>query len=74
MLSIIARYYQYKNHKLGSNDQGRGQYDGQGEYCGLTTASDVFLMSTTQLYRPMHVYAITILQQISYLDKSEVLQ
>ena len=28
----------------------RGQYDGQGVYCGLITASDVFLIFTTQLY------------------------
>ena len=30
--------------------QGHGQYDGQGEYCGLRTASEVFLIFTTQLY------------------------
>ena len=30
--------------------QGRGQYGGQGEYCGLSTASEVFHIFTTQLY------------------------
>ena len=30
--------------------KGRGQYDGQGVYCGLSTASEVFLIFTTQLY------------------------
>ena len=28
-----------------------GQYDGQGVYCGLSTASEMFLISTTQLYK-----------------------
>ena len=27
-----------------------GQYNGQGVYCGLSTASEVFLTFTTQLY------------------------
>ena len=26
------------------------QYDGQGVYCGLNTASEVFLIFSTQLY------------------------
>ena len=30
---------------------GRSQYDGQGECCGLSTASEVFLIFTTQLYQ-----------------------
>ena len=30
--------------------QGRGQYDGQGEYYGLSTASEMFLIFTTQLH------------------------
>ena len=29
---------------------GRGQYDGQGMYCGLSTASEVFLIFNNQLY------------------------
>ena len=29
---------------------GRGIYDGQGEYCDLSTSSEVFLYFTTQLY------------------------
>ena len=34
-------------------DQGslsHGQYNGQGVYCGLSTASEVFLFFTTLLY------------------------
>ena len=27
-----------------------GQYDGEGVYCGLSTASEVFLSFSTQLY------------------------
>ena len=30
---------------------GFGQYNGQGVYCGLSTASEVFLIFTTQLYQ-----------------------
>ena len=29
--------------------QGRGQYDGHGEYCDLSTVSEVFLIFTTQI-------------------------
>ena len=29
---------------------GLGQYDGQGVYCVQSTASDVFIIFTTQLY------------------------
>ena len=29
---------------------GCGQYDGQGVYCGLSTASEVFLIFTTKIY------------------------
>ena len=32
-------------------NMGRGQYDGQGVYCGLSTASEVFLIFTTPLYQ-----------------------
>ena len=35
---------------------GRGQYDGQGVYCGLSTASEVFLIFTTQLYQYFSVF------------------
>ena len=28
----------------------KAQYDGQGVYCGLSTASEVFITFTTQLY------------------------
>ena len=40
-------------------DQGpkcRGQYDGQGVYCGLRTASEVFLIFATQQYQLFSVY------------------
>ena len=40
-------------YRLSHTDQGpkgRGQYDGQGMYCGLSTAPEVFLILTTQLY------------------------
>ena len=30
--------------------QGHGQYGGQGEYCGLSTATEVFVIFTTQIY------------------------
>ena len=30
---------------------GLGQYNCKGVYCGLSTASDVFLIFTTQLYQ-----------------------
>ena len=29
---------------------GHGQYNGHGVYCGLSTASEVFLIFTTELY------------------------
>ena len=32
------------------------QYDGQGVYYGLSTASEVFLIFTTQLYQYLSVY------------------
>ena len=35
---------------------GLGQYDGQGVYCGLSTASEVFLIFTTQLYQYFSVF------------------
>ena len=48
------RQYEGYNTPLGCyTDQGplgRGQYDGQGVYCGLSTASEVFLIFTTQQY------------------------
>ena len=48
---------QYKGHNtpLGyytdQGPQGRGQYYGQGVFCGPNTASEVFLIFTTQLYQ-----------------------
>ena len=48
---------------------GLGQYNGQGVYGGLSTASEVFLIFTTQRY---HIYAIIGLLQ--YFYKREVLQ
>ena len=35
---------------------GRGQYNGQGVYCGLSTASEVFLILTTHLYEYFDVF------------------
>ena len=35
---------------------GRGQYNGQGVYCGLSTASGVFPIFTTQLYQYFSVF------------------
>ena len=34
-------------------------YDGQGEYCGLSTASEVFLVFKTQLYQYFSVFELT---------------
>ena len=36
--------------------QGHGQYDGQGVYYGLSTATKVFLIFTTQLYSCLSNY------------------
>ena len=47
-----------------------GKYDGLGEYCGLITASEVFLIFTTQLYS----YLINYNAIFSYTDKREALQ
>ena len=49
---------------------GRGQYDDQGMYCGLSTASEVFLIFTSQLYSCLCNYDAI----VSYIDKREVLQ
>ena len=40
---------------------GLGQYDGQGVYCGLSTASEVFLIFTTQIYTCLCNYNATFL-------------
>ena len=37
---------------------GRGQYNGQRVYCGLSTASEVFLIFTTQLYQYFSVFLL----------------
>ena len=54
-LPTQRRQYEGHNTPLGYHtDQGPkgiGQYDGQGVYCGLSTASEVFLIFTTQLYQ-----------------------
>ena len=53
---------QYEGHNTPNGyytDQGpydRGQYDDQGVYCGLSTASEVFLIFLLPNY--IHVYAI----------------
>ena len=50
--------------------KGGGQYYSQGEYCGQSTTSEVFLISTTQLYSCLCNYN----EMFPYLDKKEVLQ
>ena len=47
---------------------GCGQYNGQGVYCGLTTASEVFLIFTTQLYQYFSVFFLFAL----FSDEPEV--
>ena len=50
ILEIQRRQYEGHNTPLGYHtDQGRGQNDGQGKYFGLSTASEAFLIFTTQL-------------------------
>ena len=49
---------------------GRGKYDGQGVYCCPSTATEVFLIFTTQLYSCQCNYDAI----VSYLNKREVLQ
>ena len=67
------RQYEGHNTPLGCHtDQGpqvRGQYDGQGVYCGLSTASEVFIFTTQQYLYLCDYHAI-----VSYIDKREVLQ
>ena len=49
------RQYEGHNTPLGcctdQGPQGWSQYDDLGMYCGLSTASEVFLIFTTQLYQ-----------------------
>ena len=40
---------------------GHGQYNGQGVYYGLSTASEVFLIFTTQLYQSFSVFCLSAL-------------
>ena len=73
LLSPLTPRRQYEGHNtpLGDpTDQGRqvhGQYDCQGEYYALNTASEVFLIFTTQLVYSclcncyIHVYAIVLI-------------
>ena len=64
---IIRNRRQYEGHNtpLGyytdQGPQGCSHYDGQGVYCGLSTASEVFLIFTTQLYtyfNPFFLFAL----------------
>ena len=43
-----------------------GQYNGQGAYCGLSTASEVFLIFTTQLYQYFSCFLIALCMSIKY--------
>ena len=45
-----------------------GQYNGLGEYCGKSTASEVFLIFTTQLYQFFSVFFLFTL----FTDEPEV--
>ena len=47
---------------------GHGQYNGQGVYCGLSTASEVFPIFTTQLYQYFSVFLLFAL----FSDEPEV--
>ena len=48
------RQYEGHNTRLGyytdQGPKGRSQYNGQGVFCGLSTASEVFLIFTIQPY------------------------
>ena len=43
-------------HCTDQGPKGRSQYNGQGVYCGLSTASEVILIFTTQLYQYLSVF------------------
>ena len=61
----------YPRHKaLTKAHRAAGQYNGQEVYCGLSTASEVFLIFTTQPYQ----FLCIIMQSFPYVDKREVLQ
>ena len=54
------RLYEGHNTPLGcytdQGQEGRGQYDGQGEYCSLSiNVSEVFLNFTTQFYPCLYI-------------------
>ena len=51
-------------------DRAPGQYKGQGVYCGLSTASEVFPFCTTKPYSYLCNYNAI----FSYTDKREVFQ
>ena len=57
---MISKTRRYSNEAkrggyTGQGPEGRGQYDGLEEYCDLSTASEVFLIFTTQ---PYSLYAV----------------
>ena len=56
------RRYEGHNITLGcytdQGSEGHSQYDGQGEYCDPHTASEVFLIFTTQLYQYLSVFIL----------------
>ena len=45
------------------------EYDGQGLYCGLSTASEVFLIFTTQIYLCLCKYNATVFK--SFLTRGK---
>ena len=66
------RQYEGHNTPLGyytdQGPKGHGEYNGQGVYCGLSTASEVFLTFTTQLYQYFNVFFLFTL----FSDQPEV--
>ena len=50
------------SHYAAQGPKGRGQYDVQGVYCGLNTASEVFLIFTTQINAQLRHFKCTIVK------------
>ena len=48
--TILAQANTPLGHHTDQGHTGYGQYDGQGMYFGPSTASEVFLIFTTQIY------------------------
>ena len=48
--AVLRPHYSPIGYYTDQGPYGRGQYDGQGVYFGLSTTSEVFLIFTTQQY------------------------